>query len=80
MVFLRTLALLSTLSLHKLNWWGFGPARPQQQEAIMAQVRLLTSMAGIDFSHNNGIAEAVNSPAPIERAVKKSRTEKAVKG
>tara|TARA_R110000803_G_scaffold145714_1_gene211486 strand:- start:647 stop:838 length:192 start_codon:yes stop_codon:yes gene_type:complete len=63
----------------------------------MAQVRLLTSMAGIDFSHNNGdvidcndaeakrfiaagIAEAVNSPAPIERAVKKSRTEKAVKG
>jgi hypothetical protein len=63
----------------------------------MAKVRLLTSMAGIDFSHNQGdvidcndaeakrfidagIAEAVNSPAPIERAVKKSRTEKAVKG
>ena len=62
----------------------------------MAQVRLLTSMAGIDFSHNigdvidcndaeakryidAGIAEAVNAAAPIERAVKKSRAEKAVR-
>ena len=62
----------------------------------MAQVRLLTSMAGIDFSHiqgdvidcndaeakryiDAGIAEAVNAAAPIERAVKKSRAEKAVR-
>jgi len=60
----------------------------------MAKVKLLTSMAGIDFSHNQGdvidcsdaeaqryvaagIAEAIS--APIERAVKPSKTEKAVR-
>jgi len=59
----------------------------------MPKVKLLTSMAGIDFSHNAGdiidcneaeavrfiavgIAEAIGKP--VERAVKKSKTEKAV--
>ena len=59
----------------------------------MAKVKLLTSMAGIDFSHNQGdvidcneaealrfveagIAEPIN--APVERAVKKVKTRKAV--
>lgn len=63
----------------------------------MAKVRLLTSMAGVDFSHNMGdvidcaddvaaryvaagIAEAFASAEPkVERAVKKSAVEKAVK-
>lgn len=63
----------------------------------MAKVRLLTSMAGIDFSHNSGdvidctdevaaryiaagIAEGFASAEPkVERAVKKSAIEKAVK-
>jgi hypothetical protein len=40
----------------------------------MPKVKLLTSMAGIDFSHR--IAEAIGKP--VERAVKKSKTEKAV--
>ena len=61
----------------------------------MPKVKLLTSMAGIDFSHNvgdvidcnaaeaqrfidAGIAEAVDTSPKIERAVKKTRTRKAV--
>jgi len=61
----------------------------------MPQVRLLTSMAGIDFSHNRGdvidcndaeaqrfIAAGIAEPvetAQIEKAVKKTATRKAVK-
>jgi hypothetical protein len=63
----------------------------------MAKVRLLTSMAGIDFSHNKGdvidcadeaaaryieagIAEGfADAEAKVERAVKKTAVEKAVK-
>jgi hypothetical protein len=63
----------------------------------MAKVRLLTSMAGIDFSHNKGdvidcadetaaryieagIAEGFSDvEAKVERAVKKTAVEKAVK-
>jgi len=61
----------------------------------MAQVRLLTSMAGIDFSHNEGdtidcndaeavrfIAAGIAEPVgaqKIERATKKAQTRKAVK-
>lgn len=63
----------------------------------MAKVRLLTSMAGVDFSHNKGdlidcteevaaryiaagIAEGFADAEPkVERAVKKSAVEKAVK-
>jgi hypothetical protein len=63
----------------------------------MAKVRLLTSMAGVDFSHNAGdviecseevaaryvaagIAEGFADAEPkIERAVKKTAVEKAVK-
>jgi hypothetical protein len=61
----------------------------------MAQVKLLTSMAGIDFSHNEGdiidcnAAEAKRyidagiaeavSAPKIERAVKKRKVETAVK-
>jgi len=61
----------------------------------MAKVRLLTSMAGIDFSHDQGaiidVTDAVASryveagiaenveTAPIERATKKVAVEKAVK-
>lgn len=61
----------------------------------MPKVKLLTSMAGIDFSHNqgdiiecndaeaarfiaNGIAEPVEA-AKVERAVPKTRTQKAVR-
>lgn len=60
----------------------------------MPKVKLLTSMAGIDFSHNqgdvidcndaeaarfiaSGIAEAIS--APVERAVKTKKTQKAVR-
>lgn len=60
------------------------------------QVRLLTSMAGADFSHNageiidvdnayaarmiaGGIAEAVDQPAAVETATKKTATRKATK-
>lgn len=61
----------------------------------MAKVRLLTSMAGIDFSHDQGAIidvtddEAIRyveagiaenvEAAPIERATKKVAVEKAVK-
>jgi hypothetical protein len=63
----------------------------------MAKVRLLTSMAGIDFSHNMGdviecsdqtaqryiaagIAEGfADAEVKVERAVKKTAVEKAVK-
>jgi hypothetical protein len=61
----------------------------------MPKVKLLTSMAGIDFSHNQGdlidcndaeakryieagIAEPISAPAKVERAVKKTKTRKAV--
>ena len=60
------------------------------------KVRLLTGMAGIDFSHNSGdeidcnaaeaaryiaagIAEAIDAPAKVERAVRKIKLETAVK-
>jgi len=60
----------------------------------MPKVRLLTSMAGVDFSHNagdeidcnaaeakrfieNGIAEPI-AETKVEKAVKKTRTRKAV--
>lgn len=60
------------------------------------QVRLLTSMAGVGFSHSagevidvdnayatrmiaGGIAEAVDQPAAVETATKKTATRKAVK-
>ena len=60
------------------------------------KVRLLTSMAGIDFSHNSGdeidcnaaeaaryikagIAEAIETPSKVERAVRKIKLETAVK-
>lgn len=59
----------------------------------MPKVKLLTSMAGINFSHNagdvidcneaeavrfiaGGIAEPIN--VPVERAVKKVKTRKAI--
>jgi hypothetical protein len=62
----------------------------------MPKVKLLTGMAGTDFSHNSGdvidvsetqakrfveagIAELVEAPKKIERAVKKTVTRKAVK-
>jgi len=62
----------------------------------MPKVRLLTSLAGIAFSHNcgdeidcneaeakrfidRGMAEAIEPPK-VERAVKKTKVEKAVKG
>lgn len=61
----------------------------------MPKVKLLTSMAGIHFSHNQGdlidcneaeakryidagIAEPIDAPSKIERAVKKTKTRKAV--
>lgn len=61
------------------------------------RIRLLTGMAGIDFSHNAGdeidcnaaeakrfidagIAEALTAPAKVERAVSKTKVEKAAKG
>lgn len=60
----------------------------------MPKVRLLTSMAGIDFSHNRGDEIDCNEaeakrfieagiaepivPEKVERAVKKARTRKAV--
>jgi len=59
------------------------------------KVRLLTGMAGIDFSHNSGdeidcnaaeaaryiaagIAEAIETPSKVERAVRKVKLETAV--
>lgn len=61
----------------------------------MAKVRLLTSMAGMDFSHDQGdiidvtdleamryVAAGIAESvvsAPIERAVKKAAVEKAMK-
>lgn len=72
---------------------GISISPTQQQGIEMPKVRLLTSMAGIDFAHDKGAiidvteAEAVRyvaagiaeSVASVERAVKKVTTEKAVK-